>query len=368
MKFELGVDRHNVPDETLLRDVSEVAARLGTSQLTAAQYKQHGRFDPSTIMRRFGAWRAAQQKAGLQPTTDSEPSFELDIERRNLSNETLIDDIIAVSRQLQTDTLTIAQYKANGRFNPSTVIRRFRGWQRALVKARLQQGHNNAGVDVEAAVNDLKAVALRLGQSTVSNSAYALHGRFSDGPLIRIFGSWNAALSAAGLQVSKRARIPTDELFENMERVWRALGHQPKYGEIQKPLSAFSVGVYEGRFGSWRKALEAFVAQIGGDTPSERAARVATAPRVPLGTPSGPPARRTSRGVNWRLRFLVMQRDGFRCCNCGSSPAKGHTVALQVDHVVPWSKGGETKLDNLQTLCETCNIGKSNLDHELPGA
>lgn len=364
MKFELNFDRHNVSDETLLQDVAAVAARLETTQLTAAQYKQHGEFDSSTIMRRFGGWRAALAKAGLHSAADGDARVELDTDRRRFSNEALIEDIIAVSRQLRTETLTVAQYKAHGRFNPSVIIRRFRWWQRALVKARLQQGHNNAGVDVEAAVNDLKAVAVKLGQSTVSNSAYALHGRFSDGPLIRIFGSWNAALSAAGLELSKRARISTDELFENLEMIWRELGRQPKYGEIEKPLSAFSVGVYEGRFGSWRKALEAFVAQVDGGASADGDPASAVRPsatRAQAQVPGAQLVRKTSRGVNWRLRFLVMQRDGFRCTNCGSSPAKGHAVSLQVDHVLPWSKGGETTLDNLQTLCETCNGGKSNL-------
>ena len=39
-------------------------------------------------------------------------------------------------------------------------------------------------------------------------------------------------------------------------------------------------------------------------------------------------------------------------------------VELKVDHVVPWSDGGETVLDNLQLLCQKCNGGKSNLDWE----
>jgi len=36
-------------------------------------------------------------------------------------------------------------------------------------------------------------------------------------------------------------------------------------------------------------------------------------------------------------------------------------VVLHIDHVTPWSKGGETEMDNLQTLCEPCNLGKSDL-------
>jgi 5-methylcytosine-specific restriction endonuclease McrA len=34
---------------------------------------------------------------------------------------------------------------------------------------------------------------------------------------------------------------------------------------------------------------------------------------------------------------------------------------LHIDHIVPWSKGGETALENLETLCSECNLGKSNL-------
>ena len=67
------------------------------------------------------------------------------------------------------------------------------------------------------------------------------------------------------------------------------------------------------------------------------------------------------RDVNLRLRFLVMKRDHFKCRMCGASPAKDPSVVLHVDHVLPWSRGGRTEIDNLQTLCSNCNLGKSNL-------
>ena len=70
----------------------------------------------------------------------------------------------------------------------------------------------------------------------------------------------------------------------------------------------------------------------------------------------------TSRDVNLQLRFKVFQRDNFKCCICGRSPATTQGLELQVDHIKPWSKGGETTLDNLQTLCRDCNLGKSDLE------
>ncbi len=70
-------------------------------------------------------------------------------------------------------------------------------------------------------------------------------------------------------------------------------------------------------------------------------------------------AKRSSRVISDKLRYQVLKRDNFKCCACGASPAKDPAVELHIDHIVPWSKGGETTLENLQTLCSKCNIGKS---------
>ena len=70
---------------------------------------------------------------------------------------------------------------------------------------------------------------------------------------------------------------------------------------------------------------------------------------------------RTTRDIPDRLRYTVLKRDNFKCCACGASPAKDPSVELHIDHIIPWSKGGETTLENLQTLCSKCNLGKSDL-------
>ena len=57
-------------------------------------------------------------------------------------------------------------------------------------------------------------------------------------------------------------------------------------------------------------------------------------------------------------------RDGARCRLCGAVPSDG--IRLHVDHVKPWSKGGETVLENLQILCNVCNIGKSDVEPQGP--
>lgn len=56
------------------------------------------------------------------------------------------------------------------------------------------------------------------------------------------------------------------------------------------------------------------------------------------------------------LRFSILKRDGFRCRYCGQDASDG--IKLEIDHILPVSKGGETVESNLQTTCFSCNRGK----------
>lgn len=60
------------------------------------------------------------------------------------------------------------------------------------------------------------------------------------------------------------------------------------------------------------------------------------------------------------IRWQVFQRDQWKCVSCGRNSHNG--VILHVDHIIPRSRGGLDSLDNYQTLCDVCNIGKSNRD------
>jgi len=61
-----------------------------------------------------------------------------------------------------------------------------------------------------------------------------------------------------------------------------------------------------------------------------------------------------------RLRFSILERDGFTCKGCGHSPLKGDNIKLHVDHILPIARGGKTVSENLQTLCDACNLGKTD--------
>ena len=56
-----------------------------------------------------------------------------------------------------------------------------------------------------------------------------------------------------------------------------------------------------------------------------------------------------------KLRWEVLLNYNFKCNICGRS---GKETVLQVDHIIPISKGGKTEMENLQVLCKDCNYGK----------
>lgn len=59
-----------------------------------------------------------------------------------------------------------------------------------------------------------------------------------------------------------------------------------------------------------------------------------------------------------KLRQAIKERDGFACKSCGISTSEEPHLLLEIDHIIPVSKGGMTTEDNLQTLCWKCNRSK----------
>lgn len=66
------------------------------------------------------------------------------------------------------------------------------------------------------------------------------------------------------------------------------------------------------------------------------------------------------RLMTQKLREEIKKRDNFTCQHCGVSLMSEPHLLLEIDHIVPVSKGGMTEESNLQTLCWKCNRSKSN--------
>jgi hypothetical protein len=64
--------------------------------------------------------------------------------------------------------------------------------------------------------------------------------------------------------------------------------------------------------------------------------------------------------MTFRLREEIKARDNFACKKCTLSIRDEKNLLLEIDHIIPLSKGGITSVDNLQTLCWRCNRTKGS--------
>lgn len=132
-----------------------------------------------------------------------------------------------------------------------------------------------------------------------------------------------------------------EELFENIKNVWKKLGRQPRFDDMNGNGSICSAALYIYRYGKWNTALELFSKYVGGEIIEKSKFQV-------------------NRKMNNSLRYDIMKRDNFKCILCGDSPAKNPKTRLEIDHETPLAKGGSNNEKNLRTLCLKCNQGKKD--------
>lgn len=233
------------------------------------------------------------------------------------------------------------------------------------MKFEIKTYHNN--ISNKELLNDLCRVAEVNNKDTVTIREYQRLGTYGVNTFKRRFGSWINALDKAGLKIKPyHENISNSDLLFEIQRLWIELGRQPTTTDIRDGLSKYSLNTYRRRFGGWRETLNMFVSYAT-DAESNIIEKAQEPQNAHFSIPreskkSTNSQKNRKREPNYRMRFMVLQRDHFKCCACGASPAKDPSVKLHVDHIVPWSKGGKTEFDNLQTLCSKCNLGKSDME------
>ena len=303
------------------------------------------------------------------------PQFELN---RLLSydDEAILAELRRVAALVDSPFLTKTVFDRHSKVHSSTVRKRFGTWQEALAKAGLEirsaqtrealKAINRRLTDDEI-LAAIRLVSEKYGGNPVTQELFNQHAEMNAATVRDRFGSWGAGLNRAGVAISNHGKRYSDEdYFENLLSVWTHHGRQPKYGEMDEPPSAISSNAYEKKWGTWTRALLAFVERVNSDNRQNEAEPIPVAPEtVARQVQRRRPGRRRAKEEDQRqiklgLRYAVLKRDRFRCVLCGASPATNLGCVLHVDHVVPWSKGGETIAENLRSLCEDCNLGKSD--------
>lgn len=303
-----------------------------------------------------------------------QPRFELQ-RLAEYSDEAILEELRRVAAQIPDGAFLESDFQKLGRVARNTIRRRFGSWFKALDAAGLAHrstdqiktrgGHASSRMTDDEILEMLKELSIKLGKNALTVRDIIQHMPFSAQILRDRWGTSRAAFEAAGLNSTNLGRRYTDEqCFNNMLRVWTHLGRPPAYMEMSAPPSTVGGKAYRRRFGTWNKALAAFVERVNQDGDKEDEQDSDSGPAaIEDQEPKTPPSSRSPeeiRDIRLGLRFRVLHRDHFKCVLCGDHPARNPECILHVDHVIPWSKGGRTSEDNLRTLCATCNIGRGN--------
>jgi len=261
--------------------------------------------------------------------------FELKSLPRNASDEEIVAEIKRVDLIVGKDLLTKKDYDEHGKITSGAIQKRLGGWQKALITAGL--GYKYSGRTIsekmrqqsknltdEEILEELRAVAKKLGKNYVSQEEANDNSEIiSASTIIYRFGTWPKGLEKAGLQLSPMGkRFTEDEYYENLLNVWTRHGRQPFLREMAEYPSVITPSGYEARFGSWRKALEAFVEKMNqenGESGPKDVVSVAEKPKeaAPPGRRHGPPPR---QGLGDRGHARVPVLPAGTAARMGSRP------------------------------------------------
>ncbi|MFB6299191.1 MAG: homing endonuclease associated repeat-containing protein [Halobacteriales archaeon] len=208
-------------DAALLEELKSLGERLGRTPTRAAMDGQ-GAYDPIVYIERFGSWEAAVERAGFDPE---------DLNRHRYASIT--DESLAKKlRQLVNSSEA-----KDGRF-------------RADLLAELRRLANDLG-------------------ETPTIAQMEEYGEYSSSPYIKHFGSWNEAVSEAGLDPNPGYHPISDaKLLDELDRLADELEQPPTVTAMQQ-YGKYSAKVYIDRFGSWGTACElAGVTKSDGDSES----------------------------------------------------------------------------------------------------
>ena len=187
-----------------------------------------------------------------------------------------------------------------------------------------------------------------LKKDTILLREYLMYGKYSTKAIKNHFGSWNGLLDRLNIQKTRiNEHLSKEDIFVLIEQLWIKLQRQPNMREFET-MTHHTKKIIISNFKTWSNCLIEFVAWAN-DKGIKNEQNIEPEHK-----------HKTKREPSKSLRYDVLKRDHFKCVLCGKSPATNPEIELHVDHKFPYSLGGETVIDNLQTLCSDCNLGKSN--------
>lgn len=169
------------------------------------------------------------------------------------------DELLAELRRLADElekTPSMQDMTNRGGYGSATYTNRFGSWSAALEAAGLEPHSDRKYRSTKDLLTELQQLAEELGHPPTSREMDE-EGAYSRVVYRNRFNSWNDALVAAGLdQRTQGTKISRVDLLEELRRLADELERPPKTNDMEEN-GKYSQGVYYRRFGSWEEALEA---------------------------------------------------------------------------------------------------------------
>ena len=236
-------------DEQLLQILRNLAAKLGQSPTHHELLAHHTIY--GACINRFGTISSALETAGLKS-------------RRRLPHSTYTDEqLLQILRDLavELDQSPTIRVLNNRRNLPSsgTYIRHFETWNTALKAAGLETRHRRPRRPVytnKQLLQTLRDLATNLERSPTYLDLWKCQDVPARATYLQRFGTWNAALEAAGLETNRQT-YTDKQLLKNLRDLATELKRSPTSRDLDNRCDLASYTTYTNRFGTWNAALEA---------------------------------------------------------------------------------------------------------------
>lgn len=182
----------------------------------------------------------------------------------------LVAELRPVADLVPDGALTRLRFRTHSTISATTLNRRFGTWRQALDAAGL--GHRYSGRAVSAKMRrdrpgalsddeliaDLRQIRSHTGRPYVTKPDVRQYAKNSERVYIARFGSWPAALAAAGLTIAPTGRSwSNDDLAANLRHLIQLYGRTPVSREMDRPPSMITFDTYRRRFGNLDHAKDA---------------------------------------------------------------------------------------------------------------
>ena len=232
-------------DAELLEDIRAVADVVERSP-SLQDYRDHGEYAATTITRRFDSWQDAVARAGFEPHDADAEIPEAD----------LLDELQRLADELG-ERPTVEAMNTNGAYWASTYKRRFGSWSEALAEAGFEPADARASerISDEELLAEIERLAAEV-DGTPTFQAMDERGAYAARTYVNRFGSWNAAVDAAGFESRSSGQVSEETLLADLQQLRETLGREPTATDVREH-GQYGLATYQRRFGSWSAARNA---------------------------------------------------------------------------------------------------------------